>query len=479
MSARRLSIVLVLVAGLVAIGVLGRDRPVAVDAVFASFAEPTTPYVPLDSARLTSTYYCPGAIVAGDTRSADVVIANPTDAPVQGQLTMFDESGSALAVPLEIGPRSRQIVSLDAATTVDEVGAIVELERTGIVVEQRSVGPAGTALAACANDASRSWYFADGATVDGNSYDLLLTNPYPDAAVVDLTFVTQAGTQEPTKFQGFVIPPQSTRRIDVAGEAARDEAQLAISVESRRGRVVAAKIQNIAGPVAGHGRLGYVNALGAPSVSDRWFFADGEVGDGISELYTIYNPTDEPVDVDVLFAPVPAGTALVEPVSLTIGAQESLVLDAASVPNLPAGRHVVDVRTFSDAAIVVERALTRPADDSVATTVVLGSRFGSPRWWVPTGVAEAADAALVVRNLTNLEGTVTVFELGPGGILAVPGLVDLLIAPGEVATIDLTAAQAIDTPLLVESDTLQILVEQRFPRGPEQPGRGGALAIPE
>lgn len=469
---RRLVIALVIVACFAAVIIAGLDRPAPVTPVFAGENTPTTPYVPLGD-QLSSTFYCAGAELEGDDRAADIIVANPTESALSGLLTAFTPEGSALPVPITVAARSRQVISLDEVTDAPAAGVIVEVERSGAMVEQRSTAPTGLSLSPCGNDASSRWYFADGSTVDGVSYHLLVTNPYPDSAVVDIALITATGRRDPTELQGYVVPPRSISIVDLSGSFARDEEELSVSVESRRGRVIATKAQVF----NGGRRLGYSVTIGAPALGDQWFFADGEVGDGIDERYSILNPTDEEIDVDVVFLPTEAAPELA-PLTLTVGSGETLLLDTADVAGLPAGRHTMSVRTFSDASIVVERALTRPAGSTVATSVVLGTRFGSLRWWLPTGVPEPTDAAVVVHNSTNLAGTFTVSTLGPGGLSPLPNMSGLPIAPGAVVAVDLTAADAVGKTLLVASEDVQLVVEQSYPRG-DDAGRGGALGVPE
>ncbi|MGD9705276.1 MAG: DUF5719 family protein [Acidimicrobiia bacterium] len=474
MISRRLVISLAVVCGFAAVVILGLDRPAPVAPVFARPSAPTTPYMPLGN-QLSSTFYCAGAVLEGDGRSAEIVVANPTESAITGQLTAFTPDGGALPVPLDVAARGRDVIALDdvVGTAATAVGVIVELERTGATVEQRASAPTGVSISPCGNDASTQWYFADGTSVDGVTYSILLTNPYPDSAVVDISLVTASGLTNPTELQGYVVPPRSIGTVDISGSFARDEEQLSIAVESRRGRVIAAKSQTF----NGGRRLGYTVSLGSPAVGDQWFFADGESGTGIDERYSIFNPTSEAIDVDVVFLPI-ADAPDLAPVTVTVESEDTVLVDAATVEGMPAGVHSVSVRTFSSASIVVERALTRPAGQVVATSVVLGSRFASPSWWLPTGVPVATPGALVVQNATNLDGTFTVSSLGPGGLAPVPGLTDVALGAGGVVALDLTAADAVGKTVLVTSPDLQLIVEQRYPRG-DEPGLGGALAVPE
>ena len=111
----------------------------------------------------------------------------------------------------------------------------------------------------------------------------------------------------------------------------------------------------------------------------------------------------------------------VEPIE--VAARSVVVYDPSSEDDgatLPEGRHAVVFSTLSDPSIVVERVLTRPAGDSVATSVVLGAPprsdgFVASRWHIGIGPSSPAPEALVIYNVDNGEGAITVRAVGPGG----------------------------------------------------------------
>ena len=261
--------------------------------------------------------------------------------------------------------------------TTPFASVVVEIDGGRGFVEQRAQHPAGDSVAPCAHDTSDEWYFADGFTVDGSIETLVLTNPYDDAAVVDLIFATEAGESTPAAFQGFTILPQSVETIPIADLGARDEPVIAVKVAAERGRLVVGRAQHY----LGGGRLGYDVSLAAPALRDQWWFADGEAGEGISETFAIYNPTDDDVQVDVVFLGIPVD-ALAGDNTIDVPARQVVVYDpgasgtgddGAAVAVVPPGRHSSVFSTLAEPSIVVERILTRPAGDSVATSVVLGA----------------------------------------------------------------------------------------------------------
>jgi len=465
---RRLPVLVALVASLVGAGFLASDHPsVSSSGTFAVLHSPTTPYVPLTD-RLTSTFYCAGVPAAADGRGGDVIVVNPTDTAKSGAVTAFGINGPAGRQDFEIAPRSSWTYDLGGLAPEGYVESIVEMRGSGVVVEQRAQVDATTTVAPCGADASDHWILAAGSTL-GDKYDLVLSNPFPDAAVVDLRFVTASDTRSPNEFQNYVIPAQSVRSIAV-DQVARDEAQLTIDVTSRRGRLVVGRAQQF----GGEGRDGASVSLAAPAAGHQWLFADGELSDQIPESYTIFNPGDQAASVDVTFFPLtPPSDQVVAPVSVEVPAGRAVALASSSFGLPFSGRYGVSVAAAGDATIVVEQTITR---GSSGTSMVLGARFGSGRWWAPSGVPGATSGALVVFNASGLSGTVSVSALGPGGVKALPGLDQVPLAAASLVTIDIPA-EAAGAPLLVQSADLSLVVEQRNAGGAGR--RTGALGIPE
>jgi hypothetical protein len=472
-NVRRLGLFAVLVAGSGLALAVGAGTPDQATPQFASLGEPTMPFVP--TGRLTTaTWFCPGMATAGDD-SGSVTVENPTDAVVTGRLTLFSTSGSTIVQPLRNEPRRATTIELDPILEDAYVSAVVELDGGLGVVEQEARSSAGVAVSPCSNSASGSWYLADGTTVDGATYDLVITNPFPDIAVVDFTFFTDERPLSPVAFQGFVVAAQSVTVIDIREAGVRDEELVSIQAVARRGRFVMARSQRF----AGGGRLGYDVSLGAPSLGDQWWFADGDLGDGINEDFVIFNPNEDEAEVTVVFFPMEAGEGLgPDPFTLVVDGLSTTTLRSSTIPDLPAGRHAAVVSTITQNRIVVERVLTRPAGDLVSTTVVLGSRFPSSRWHVPTPITTATEGALVVSNASLDDGTVSVLALGPGGEVPVPGLDALPIAANGVITIDAVAPELLGKPFVVTAD-VQIVVERSLRRGEDRVGRDGSLALPE
>ena len=130
---------------------------------------------------------------------------------------------------LVVEPWSRTMIDVDAFVTTPFASVVVEIDGGRGFVEQIASTRRRLGCTVCQRHVDE-WYFADGFTVDGSIETLVLTNPYDDAAVVDLVFATEAGESTPAAFQGFTILPQSVETIPIAELGARDEPVIAVRV---------------------------------------------------------------------------------------------------------------------------------------------------------------------------------------------------------------------------------------------------------
>ena len=479
MNRRAIPALVVFLVGFAGLVAVGRDEPTVADPFFATPAGAWMPAVS-DNEALTGSWFCPGVPATGeDGVGGDVVVANRADEQLVGRFTILTPDGVGASESIAVEPWARTTIDVDAFVTAPFASVVVEIDGGRGFVEQRAQHPAGDSVAPCASNTSDEWYFADGFTVDGSVETLVLTNPYDDAAVVDLVFATAAGEFTPAAFQGFTILPQSVETIPIADLGARDEAVIAVKVAAERGRLVVGRAQHY----LGGGRLGYGVTLAAPALRDQWWFADGEVGEGITESFAIYNPTDDDVQVDVVFLGIPID-ALAGDNTIDVPSREVVVYEpsADDAITLPPGPYATVFSTLAEPSVVVERIITRPAGDSVATSVVVGAPpridgYVASRWHIGIGPSTAAPGALVVYNVDNVDGTITVEAVGPGGPSAVASLTEVPIGAGQVISIDLTDPDVIDRELIVQS-TNRVFVERRLPRGGDLAGTSGSWALP-
>lgn len=483
---RRVLIVALVVVPAVGVGAVGRADPTEGSrATFAALAAPTPPFVPTRE-QLSSTWFCAGVPLEGRGvgdrgRGGVVVIANHHETPLSAALTVFTTADGVAPIEQTVEVPAFGTTQVDLATVQtagDYVAAMVEIPGGGAYVEQRADHADGSAVSACSNTTSSSWYLADNYTLNDSREDLVIVNPYPDTAILDITFSTDESSRSPQELQGM---PVAGRSIKVVSEEfmPKDEAILAADIRAVRGRVVVGRAQRYLGE-----RQGFSLSLASPSASPEWYFAEGERSDDVAfERYSIYNPGDRDVTVDAAVLGVPLeDTSFVPFRSDVVPAGKVISYTTKEFEGLPEGRHFLSFSTESEVGIVVERGITRrEGGNSYVTAVSLGapqSFLGYSRWSMAICVSLPADNVIVVSNLDYAAGTVTVLALGPGGEQPVPGLESIDLPASGVIAISLPGGSAaIGVPLVVTS-TQRIIVERSMPRSADRLGRTAALALP-
>jgi hypothetical protein len=474
---RRSPALLLTIAAFAAIVITARVTPTTVTPVFSSVRAEWMPSAP-PAGGLTQTWFCPGVPATGEEGvGGELVVANSGSTEISADVTLLNDEQATVTRVVTVAPHDRTVLDLDAELSGQIVSAVVEVDGGGAIVEQRAFHPAGTAVSPCANSASATWYLADGFTVGDSRNLIVLTNPYDDFVTVDIGFATVDGSRTPSRYQGDPIPGHSVKIIDLglSGAGAQGEEVLAVKIEATRGQLIVGRLQHF----TSGGRLGFTMSLAAPALREQWWFAEGEKGSGIDERYSLFNPTDDDVAVDVVF-PAAQDSSLLDPI--VVPARQVVTFDPGEVTGLGEGRHATVFATLAEPSIVVERALTKTVDGQPSTSVVMGAvprpedAYVATTWSMAVSPSVPTEQALVVYNVDNAEGTVTVEAVGAGGPIAIPGLEAVPLAPAGVITIDLTDPAALDRQLIVRSTT-RIMVERSLTAG-EGLGRSGSWALP-
>ena len=467
-----------LLALLIAVGALVAGTRTQLEASTPTFSVSANGWMPSAPpiGGLTETWFCPGVPATGvDGVEGEIVIANRSADRMVGTVLLVNTDQESLRLALDVDGWASATVDVDDLLPGAVVGAVVEIDGGGGVIEQRSLQPSGNSLSACANATSDTWYLADGFTVDGSLDQIILTNPFEQTVVANLEFATQEGSRRPQSYRGLTVPPRSVRVVDLGapGAGAQSEPVLAVSVEATRGRLVVGRAQTF----TGGGRAGSQVTLASPALRDQWWFADGAKGPGVSERFSIYNPTDQQVEVDVIFVGIDT-PVLLDPI--VVPAREVVTYDTGDEADLPEGRHTT-VFAESQSSIVVERAITRTVGETTATSVLLGATprqdaYVASTWHVGVSPDTPTGDALIVYNADNTAGTVTVSAVGQSGPVPVPGLDEIPIDGAAVITIDLVDPIVLGRELIIES-TARVFVERSFPTG-RGDTRSSSWAVP-
>ena len=405
---------------------------------------------------LSSTWFCAaGTGVAGGAADGSLVVVNPAPEAVTAKVTVVGTEGEPATVPLEVPGRGRASLRLGDVVAATYVAATVDVPSGGIAVEHAVTGPLGTGVAPCASFGSERWYVADGSTAREDTMILALYNPFPEDAIVDLSFSTNEGRAVPSDFQGIVV--QGGRLVPVnVGDHVRRRDRVAATVATRSGRVVVDRLQLRNGATKGMSL-----ALAAPSTGDEWWFPDGYVGDGLGERFSIYNPGDREAVV-TLELTLEEGAA--EPFDLTIPPRDRVDVNAGDEERVPKNApHAAVVRSTNGVGVVAERALVAaPPSSRLGTSEVLGGRRSANRWLLGIGSAtDTVDEWVTIVNPGASPVRVSFTVLAAGQPLAVEGLQDVDIEAGRRVAFRLTDhIKRDDLPMIVESAGWPIVVER-------------------
>jgi hypothetical protein len=449
-------LVLVILAGLLtSMAVL--DREAGPDEL-RPFGQPNVSPMPIADATdvLASTWYCAaGTAVDGGAANLTVVIANAEETKASGTLTWYPVDADPVVTPLDI-PASGQ-VSLSAidSVTAPVVSAIVDVRGGGVAVEHVVSGERGASVAPCASDASPTWYFANGTTERDAAEVLALFNPFPDDAIVDITFATDEGEEEPAALAGLPVAAGTTTLVNVHDNVRR-RAVVATSIVARSGRLVADRVQSFNGAI---GRRGVSLTLGAPELDGEWTFPDGLWTEGITQQWHVYNPSDREAEVSLEITPA-KGDPL-EPIDLAVPAKTQLVIDADGKVAADVA-HTSTIVSLNGVPVVAERSLdARPPSSRRGWSSTLGSPLAARRWLFPLGeVSGNTDEWIVVHNPNPEVVTLSLTALAGGQVLGIEGLQDLEVAPGGRIALRLgDHIQRSPLPLLVEADG-EVIVER-------------------
>jgi hypothetical protein len=426
-----------------------------------------------------STWFCPGVPGNDGSVSGSLVLANSGAEDLAATVTYYGSGVEPTESAVSVPARSTVTVDADGGLQDPFVATIVEMFGAAGSVEQFIDHPAGNATTTCSNRTASEWYFADGFTAADSIENIVLSNPFSDASVVNVSFVTKESGREPQNLQGLVVPPRSVLTLPMGAQGARNEPILAVSVRATSGRLVAARSQHY----LGQGRLGYVMNLGSMGTATEWWFADGEKGEGIGEQLVIFNPTRDDQSVSVVFLNGADPAAAIEPIVVAAPAGRVTVIDTALLPTLPMGRYginvsVIDELTGPTPGIVVEQVINRRQGNQVGTSIVLGvpSAALSKVWSAPSGFTAGLPDSLVVLNATPNDATVSIEQVGPAGAVPIAGFESIVVPAAGIFLVATPVGLPQGEFILRSSEP--VVVQRMLTRGRDLVGRTTALALP-
>ncbi len=478
-TVRRWPLALVLVALLVAAIVVGNGA----GSTKAAGQSPPDPAAIAGTGARSSAWYCPGPPPSSllSKASERIFVSNLEPKPVDVAVTAFP-TGGATFHRTSTAPAHGSLTVEPAGGLAAKGPLIIEPFASRVAVEATNAGPNVFASAPCASRASPEWHFASGTTLLGTEDWIVIFNPFGDDAVVDMSFYTKAGRQDPSALHGKTIPRHGRVAIPVQ-DYVRRTAFVAATITARTGRVVAQQTV-LYGAVSN--LSGETRSLGAPAPADEWVFPSGRTSPGGHRVIGIMNPTDRDARVDVQVAPT--NNVLIEPETLPIPPQSVVNVQVGGCrSNAPATcvrvpqsvSYTVVVRAHGNVPVVAEDLATRVGQSGSGASAALGGAVPSTTWVFPRSrVTPELVSQLDILSVANATAHASVTFDVRGKEVAPANLQHIEVKPGVPVTVRLDTRPELrntDAAVVVRADR-PLFVERSIVRSD---GFSRTMGIPE
>lgn len=421
------------VVGLVALSQAGSS----VNTRSAAATQPVAgPSIPPASA-ISSAWFCAeGTSNTGGRADETVIVANLGRHRLRASVEVLTGSDQPAATRvLELPAFGQQRVAVSSMLGTADPGVVVEAIGGQAVVEHELRRGSTTTVGPCARQAAGNWYFSAGTTTLGSEDWLALFNPFPDDAIVDVTFLTQDGLQAPQQAQAIVVPRRS--RLSVPLHTLEPEqGQLGVHVHARIGRIVAEESQFSDGS---NGPAGLATALGSTAAAPSWQFPTGVADAGVAASLQLANFTGSPTKATV---------------SITLDNNAALPNTAVLVPSLgvasvnpitgvpPGTGFAISVRAPRRAPVVAElvQAWAAPAP-TPGIAMTFGATTAAKRWAFATGRLDSSgDAQVAARDVSGRPVSVELLAFTAGDPNSPRSAPAQALSSGKRAVFALTAA---------------------------------------
>ena len=427
----------VLVVGVLFAGALAAGRASSAPSTAGAHAQAGANAAVL--AESSTVWFCPGLTPTLPHQFGRVTFSNIGTTSAQVIVTDLADKGSATHVTVNVAPdtvvtRNRDSLGGPGALTVETFGGRV-------LVEEGVEGAGAIDTAPCATQTSAHWYFAAGSTPRGVQQWLVIDNPYPSDAKVDVTLRTSNGVMRPGALQSVDVARRSRVVIPIHDVAVR-ESRVAVALDAQVGTVVAAQTLVY---TTDAGTPGVALSIGAPAAATAWTFAGGVAPARSTALVAIVNVGDDAAQIDVQ-ATVESSKQVIAPTSLTLGQDDVVWVQlghcatAAGQPcvAVPEGAtYSLDVRSEQDVAIVAQTLSRFDDAPDIVGTVTSPGEIAPARAWAFARMHVSGDRST----------TITLFNPGAGpalvrigrvfdGLVSRPkALQQVVVPPGRGTTV--------------------------------------------
>lgn len=390
--------------------------------------EPTGP-----GALSTGGWFCPHG--GGEGLEGWVVVTNPGQGPVAVRTTTFGQGGVLEASTFDVGPERQLYREVPAA----ETGASTQVEFFGGWVGAASVVRAadgqGVAAGRCAASPLPRWVLPDQRTGRDQTADLVVMNPFAEAAQFDVVITTEKREIRPGSLSPFVLQPGTSVGIRLNQYVLERPGERTVSavVTRKTGRIVAGGMAVTPD--------GLRAELGAGTPESR-LVLPAAAYEGSGEL-ALVNLGDERSNLAV--------------VAQGEGGQE-LVSGVEGISVGPDTVRTVSLKGVEEAGAVVESTNERPVAAALRVAgsggdpATIGAGTPAARWLVLSALPPAGGQAYLVLQNPGVEAArVSIRLIGPEGAVEGSAAASRTIPAGSIVRLDLAN--------LVGSEPLSAVIE--------------------
>ncbi|MDH3194184.1 MAG: DUF5719 family protein [Acidimicrobiia bacterium] len=293
-------------------------------------------------------------------------------------------------------------IPVSAVLPVGVEGAIGEFAAGPAGAMAIGDGALGMVAAACPSTVADRWVLGGGSTLEGQTLELRLFNPFPEDAKLTIRALSENGSEPDQSLEAVSVPAQSTRTISLTDTLGFRE-WLSVEIEQTDGRIIPSYVEQSA--------TGGITAQSGVALASEWFFPFGGIDEVVNNLVLV-NPSASPVGYQVATATVGGSGDELDRGSLALRQVAAIAVDAGDGYILQADAPI--------AAFVIGRG-------DVGRASVAGSSITASDWLLP-GAGALPSTTIMILNPSVEDVTATVLSrLGQekvlipgGGVTAVP-----------------------------------------------------------
>lgn len=321
--------------------------------------------------------------------------------------------------------------SFSVALAADRVGTVASDVRQGVVPVMlestepvafavRSEGVLGRASSGCASWPAGSWVVGVGGSLEGETTTLMVMNPFPQAASIDIHIYSEQGLEVVESLEGFTVPSRESREINLS-DLLRLRTHLVVVVDDPDFLTFSA--------LATH-REGAIGVASAEPLAEQWYFPSPPPGTAAEVV--VVNPSAVPVTVDIDHFGPDGGTLSVE--QFVLERRSSVIIP------VPEG-FALQVRADGDVGAAMR------AESTTGIGIMTGIRLPAASWVLPGASVVEELVGISITNPGPTLATASYRFVGAGGNSA-PSVVE--VAPGASVYFEVRASGS--RGMIIEAD---------------------------